>query len=237
MRTHIAALLDRFVHLLHPSSWVILTSREQERGRAHESMLSALEGQRGVWRTFVMDDLQLNPTLLQSYLQRVIPEASLVEGLMQALQGRVSVLTNPMLVHLFASIAPQQLVGRTLNPGMIYRAAMETWLNDELHVRGAPKIVGLQTPPGKTLQQVMRGLLGVLAQGMVEQGVYTLEPPEAREIFVQFVTTCLTQDGRLPGWWPMTELAQQPVGVVGTQVQVDDFDMLVAALRELCVMQ
>ena len=40
----------------------------------------------------------------------------------------------------------------------------------------------------------------------------------------------------------MTELAQQPVGMVGTQVQVDDFDMLVAAvdvnsLMELCVMQ
>ena len=71
---------------------------------------------------------------------------------------------------------------------------------------------------------------------MVEQGVYTLEPLEAQEIFVQFVTTYLTQGGHLPGWWPMTELAQQPVGMVGTQVQVDDFDMLVAALMELCVM-
>jgi len=236
-RAHIAALLDRFVHLLHPSSWVILASREQERGRAHESMLSALEGQRGVWRTLVMDDLRLNPALLHSYLQRVIPEASLVEGLMQALQGRVSVLTNPMLVHLFAPIAPQQLVGQALNPGMIYRAAMETWLDDELHVRGAPRIVGMQAPPGKTLQQVMGGLLGVLAQGMVEQGVYTVEPVEAREIFVQFITTCLTQGVRLPGWWPVTDLAQQPVGVVGTQVQVDDLDLLVAALMELCVMQ
>ena len=91
------------------------------------------------------------------------------------------------------------LGGWTLNPGMIYRAAMETWLNDELHVRGAPKIVGLQTPLGKTLQQVMRGLLGVLAQGMVEQGVYTLEILETREIFVQFGTICLTQGGHLPG--------------------------------------
>ena len=35
----------------------------------------------------------------------------------------------------------------------------------------------------------------------------------------------------------MTERAQQPVGAVGTQVQVDDFDILVAALMELCVMQ
>ena len=35
----------------------------------------------------------------------------------------------------------------------------------------------------------------------------------------------------------MTELVQQPVGMVGMQVQVDDFDMLVAALMELCVMQ
>src|SRR5262249_759202 len=57
----------------------------------------------------------------------------------------------------------------------------------------------MQAPPGKTLQPVMRGLLGVLAQGMVEQGVYTLEPlEEAREIFVQFGTTCLTQGGGLP---------------------------------------
>ena len=37
-----------------------------------------------------MDDLKLNPALLQSYLQRVIPEASLVEGLMQALQDKSS---------------------------------------------------------------------------------------------------------------------------------------------------
>ena len=155
---------------------------------------------------------------------------------MQALQRRVSVLTNPMLVHLFATIAPQQLVGRALNPGMIYRVAMETWLDDELHVRGAPRIVGMQAPPGKTLQQVMGGLLGLLAQGMVEQGVYTVEPVEAREIFVQFITTCLTQGVRLPGWWPVTELAQQPVGVVGAQEQVD-LDLLVAALMELCVMQ
>ena len=87
-------------------------------------------------------------------------------------------------------------------------------------------MVGLQTPPGKTLQQMMRGLRGVLAQGMVEQGVYTLAILETREIFVQFGTLCLTQGGHLPGWWPMTELAQQPVGM-----------MLVAALMELCVMQ
>lgn len=236
-RAHIAALLDRFVRLLHPTSWVVLTSREQERGRAHESVLSALEGQRGVWRTFVVDDLRLNPALLRSYLQRVIPEAALVEALMQALHGRVSVLTNPMLVHLFASIAPQKLLGRGLNPGMIYRAAMETWLDDELHVRGAPRIAGLHAPPGKTLQQVISGLLGVLAQGMVEQGSHALEPLQAREIFVQFITTCLTPGGRLPGWWPVAEMAQHPVGVVGTQVQVDDLDILVSALMEVCVMQ
>lgn len=236
-REQVAETLWRFIHALHPSSAVVLASRTQERGRAHESLLSALEVQRGVWRTCVIDDLALDTGSLRRYLQRIMPGENLVEALMTTLQGRTSVLKNPLLVHLFGSVAPQKLVGRALNPGTIYRAALETWLDEEINVQGKPKLAGLQSPPGTSLAQVAIRLLGVVAHGMVEQGTQVLATPEARDVLAQFVATCLARDGMLPGWWPLASTGQRPLGVVGDQVRSDELDIIVRALAELCVMQ
>lgn len=225
------------MRLLHPSSWVVLASRTQEHGRAHESLLAALEAQHGTWRTVFLEPLHLDPAGLRAYLHRLLPDAAVVDALMTALQGHVSVLTNPLLVHLFASIAPHQFVGQTITPGLIYRAALDTWLDDELHGRGRPRLLGLQAPPGKTLPHVMRGLLGVLAQGMVEQGQSSLSPLAARDLFVHYLTTALASGRALPGWWPVTAHDQRRIGVRGTTIDVDGLDALVAVLMELCVIQ
>lgn len=156
---------------------------------------------------------------------------------MTTLQGRTSGLKTPLLVHLFGSMAPQKLAGHALNPGTIYRAAMETWLEEEIHIQGKPKLTGLQVPPGKTLVQVAMGLLGVLAHGMVEQGVHGLAASEVRDILAQFVTACMARHAALPGWWPLTNAGQRPLGVAATQVHGDELDVIVHALGELCVMQ
>lgn len=173
----------------------------------------------------------------QDYLQRVVPDATLRETLMTTLQGRTSVLKTPLLVHLFGSVAPQKLAGRALNPGAIYRAAMETWLEEEMHIQGKPRLTGLQVPPGKTLVQVTTGLLGVLAHGMVEQGVHGLDDTEARDLLSQFVASCLARHAALPDWWPLTDAGQRPLGVVAAQIRSDELVRIVHALGELCVMQ
>lgn len=236
-RNQIAQILWRFSHALHPSSWVVCASRTQERRRAHESLLHALEAQRGMWRTFLLDDLVLDPGALRDYLQRVVPDATLRETLVTTLQGRTSVLKTPLLVHLFGSMAPQKLAGRALNPGAIYRAAMETWLEEEIAIQGKPELTGLQAPPGTSLVQVAMGLLGVLAHGMVEQGVHGLDDAEARDLLTQFVTACLAHPAALPGWWPLTDAGQRPLGVATAQIRSDELALIVHALGELCVMQ
>jgi hypothetical protein len=236
-RDHIAELLWRFTAALHPSSWVMLASRAQERQRAHESVLYALERQPGQWRIWQVDDLALDEACLRCYLHSVTQSPSLTEALLTALGGRLDVLKNPMLVHLFSSVAPQKLAGRPLNRGTIYRAALETWLEEEIHAQGKPRLAGIRAPTGKTLLQVMMGLLGVLAHGMVEDGMQELHHAEARTVLAQFVAQGVQRMGKLPGWWPLTDDAQRHLGIDGGQVQVDELDVIVQALGELCVMR
>jgi len=95
----------------------------------------------------------------------------------------------------------------------------------------------LQLPPGKTMAQVATGLLGVLAHGMVERGGQGVDASEARDILQQFVTACLARRAALPGWWPLTEAGQRPLGMLETQERGDELDIIVQALGELCVMQ
>jgi hypothetical protein len=64
-----------------------------------------------------------------------------------------------------------------------------------------------------------------------------LDAAEARDILSQLVTTCLARHATLPGWWPLTDAGQRPLGVAATQVRSDEFDIIVDALSELCVMQ
>jgi hypothetical protein len=86
------------------------------------------------------------------------------------------------------------------------------------------------------------GLLGALAPGMVEpgmveQGVQGLDASEARDILAQFITVRLARHNALPGWWPLTESGQRPLGVTEVQVLSDELDSIIHALGELCVMQ
>ena len=161
-RDAIAEMLVRFIRTLHPTSCVLLASREHERQRNHESLLQYLEGQPGLLRAFRIDDLALDAPQLRGYLRRVVRHDSLVEMLMGALDGYTDPLRTPKLLSHCVSLARQYSAEEPLAPDHLHRMVLESWLEEEIHVRGKPRLAGLAPPPGMSFVQVATGLFDVL---------------------------------------------------------------------------
>lgn len=232
-RDAIAEALLRFIRTLHPTSCVVVASRAQERRRAHESFLRYFDRYQGWLRMFRLEDLALDAARLRRYLERIAPRDTALEPLLQAMGDHGGIPSNPMLLHLLSSTALQWMEERPLTPGTLYRAALQRWLDEEIHARGKPRLAGIKVPPGKSFVQVVMGLWGVLTRGMLAQGCRELAYTEAREVLAEFLRKCLAERGRLPGWWPLSPDGRRQLGVEND----DELDIILQALRELCAMQ
>jgi len=234
-RDAIADMLVRFMSTLHPTSCVLLTCREQERQRHHESLLRCLEGHPGLLRTLRIDDLALDGAQLRGYLRRLLRQDTLVEALLAAFEVHPDLRRTPRLLSVCISLARLYSVGEPLAPDRLYRAVVETCLEEEIHVRGKPRLAGLTPPAGVSFVQMAMGLFDVLRGWKAPQHSRMLSSAAAREILAAFLARCLATGGRLPSWWPLTAEGQRRLGVDGGRVYEEELQTLIHALRELCL--
>ncbi|HXH09573.1 MAG TPA: hypothetical protein VNP04_07410 [Alphaproteobacteria bacterium] len=225
-RDAIADMLVRFMSTLHPTSCVLLACREQERQRHHESLLRSLEGWPGLLRTLRIDDLALDGAQLRGYLGRLLRQDTLVEALLAAFEVHPDLRRTPRLLSACISLARLYSAGEPLAPDCLYRAVVETCLEEEIHVRGKPRLAGLTPSAGVSFVQMAMGFVDVLTSWTVPQHSRTLSPAAAQEILAAFLARCLAPGGRLPAWWPLTVDCQRRLGVDGERVHEEELEVI-----------
>lgn len=181
----------------NPNHWVILSCRKQEEIREVRSLVRLIEKAeaRNYFVKYEILDLSLEDA--EDYLRKVVPQSA--ERLMEALgQRQRDIMRNPMLLYLFSTLDPDGITEieraekRPLNRSLIYRMAMDQWLEMQLKGRKVFRIFSQR----KTYNEAPRELLRILAKEMVDRGEFHISEEGAVEIF----NKVKEQDS--PEWWP-----------------------------------
>ncbi len=230
VRDAFGGILEQFVDMCS-SAWVVLASRdkEQERGRGLKSLLRSRRF--GDWRRLSIEDFAWSESEVKAYLQKVGRSPDEVNALLELLRPHTGLLRNPMLLYLFGAAKLETIEGKPLASALLYRAAMETWLEKELNEK-LPKLEF--TFPMDPVKAVVK-LIGILAKKILERDQNSWKKDEAASRIKDYII----DHPQRPKWWPEIEKNDKKRGYGygdgDESVNEQELYRLSELLTELCV--
>lgn len=168
---------NNFIDTLPSSSRVIVAGRR-------DNWPDQLDGKERFQRFTVQ---AITEEDIRSYLEKVLRSKN-AKKMCQALGNQMGLLKNPMLLQLFSMISPKQ-VGSELNRALIYRYAIQNWIEEQSKRGIFPHFVSR----GRKFMPRIYQLLQRLAVKMVKLGKSQLSEEEAIDV----IASCQKEN-----WYP-----------------------------------